>query len=76
MLRFLSDEDLSQKTEYNINLEDIGDIIHTLVRKVAFLENINRNLEAEVYKLKDELNKTINFNNTAKDYFLGENNTQ
>lgn len=76
MLRFITDSELSQKTEYNINLEDIGDIIHTLVRKVAWLENMNRSLDAEVHILRDELNKTINFNNTAKDYFLGENNTQ
>ena len=76
MLRFISDEELSQKTAYNINLEDVGDIIHTLVRKVAWLENMNRTLDAEVHTLRDELNKTINFNNTAKDYFLGENNTQ
>ena len=76
MLRFLSDEELSQKTEYNINLEDISDVLYTLVRKVNFLENINRNLEAEVYSLKDELNKTINFDNTAKGYFSGENTTQ
>lgn len=76
MLSFITDSELSQKTEYNINLEDIGDIIHTLVRKVAWLENMNRNLDAEVHILRDELNKTINFNNTAKDYFLGENNTQ
>lgn len=76
MLRFISDDELSQRTEYNINLEDVGDIIHTLVRKVAFLENMNRRLDAEVHTLRDELNKTINFNNTAKDYFLGENNTQ
>ena len=76
MLRLITDSELSQKTEYNINLEDIGDIIHTLVRKVAWLENMNRSLDAEVHILRDELNKTINFNNTAKDYFLGENNTQ
>lgn len=76
MLRFITDSELSQKTEYNINLEDIGDIIHTLVRKVSWLENMNRTLDAEVHILRDELNKTINFNNTAKDYFLGENNTQ
>ena len=76
MLRFLSDEELSQKTEYNINLEDISDVLYTLVRKVNFLENINRNLEAEVYSLKDELNKTINFDNTAKGYFSSENTTQ
>ncbi len=76
MLRFISDEELSQKTAYNINLEDVGDIIHTLVRKVSWLENMNRTLDAEVHILRDELNKTINFNNTAKDYFLGENNTQ
>ena len=76
MLRFITDEELSQKTEYSINLEDIGDVIHTLVRKMAYLESMNRNLESEVYKLKEELDKTINFNNTAKDYFLDENNTQ
>lgn len=76
MLRFITDEELSQKTLYSINLEDIGDVIHTLVRKMAYLESMNRNLESEVYKLKEELDKTINFNSTAKDYFLDENNTQ
>ena len=76
MLRFIAGSELSQKTEYNINLDDISDIIHTLVRKVAWLENMNRTLDAEVHTLRDELNKTINFNNTAKNYFLGENNTQ
>lgn len=76
MPRFITDSELSQKTEYNINLGDIGDIIHTLVRKVTWLENMNRSLDAEVHILRDEINKTINFNNTAKDYFLGENNTQ
>ena len=76
MLRFITDSELSQKTEYNINFDDIGDIIHTLVRKVAFLENMNRRLDAEVHTLRDELNKTINFDNTAKGYFSGEKNTQ
>lgn len=69
MLNFLSEDQLAQKTEYEINLSDMDDIIHTLVRRVTYLEGSVRNLESENFKLREELNKTINFSNTEKNIF-------
>jgi len=72
MNNYLSDEDLNQKTSYDISIRDLSDIIYTLNQKVHYLESINMDLTRRVSDLEVELAKTVAFNNKANNYFTGD----
>ena len=72
MNNYLSDEDLNQKTSYDISIRDLSDIIYTLNQKVHYLESINMDLTRRVSELEVELAKTVAFNNKANNYFTSD----
>lgn len=74
MNNYLSDEDLNQKTSYEITIRDLSDIIYTLNQKMHYLESMNMDLTRRVSELEAELAKTISFNNKANNYFTGDPN--